>query len=117
MEEWRQAYASFLKSLRGANIRPAVILDNPTLPEEPQACVAQRGSVSACEPSPSNALEVGRPLQTAELQVLRQLQVPFFAPDTVLCDHKGCPLELSGQPAYMDENHLARESREAWSRS
>jgi peptidoglycan/LPS O-acetylase OafA/YrhL len=104
--EWRQAYASFLNSLRRADIRPAVILDNPTLPGDPSACLAQRGSIRACEPSRPKALEIGRPLQAAELQVLRQQHVPFFAPDTVLCDRNGCPLELNGKSVYMDNNHL-----------
>ena len=107
---WQQAYASFLTTLQIRHISPAVILDNPTLPWEPSACVAQKGSVSACEPSRTEALSVSRPLQTAELQVLRRQGVPYFAPDTVLCNSEGCPLELKGQAVYMDLNHLSPEA-------
>ena len=106
---WRQGFATFLRSLRKGNIRPAVILDNPTLPEDPAACVAQKDSVSACDPSRVEALKTGSPLQTVELQVLRQQDVPSFAPDKLLCDSDRCFLELNGQPAYIDDNHLSSE--------
>lgn len=104
---WKHAFRSFLEEEHSLDIRPAVILDNPTLPQTPAECVSATGSIAECEPTRSVALASGRPLQSAELQVLDTLKdVPRFAPDNVLCNATGCPLELRGYLLYADTNHL-----------
>ncbi len=104
---WKNAFRSFLRRMNAAGIRAGVILDNPTLPQTPAECVSQTGSISECEPSLSVALEPGRLLMSAELQVLDQMKdVPRFAPDSVICSSTGCPLELDGHLLYGDTNHL-----------
>ena len=68
--------------------------------------VAQKGSISACAPSRQVALETSRPLQRAELQVLRQK-------NTVLCPRRGAlrqhrvPTRTERATGYIDNNHLA----------
>jgi peptidoglycan/LPS O-acetylase OafA/YrhL len=104
---WKRAFASFLQQMKAEGIQPAVILDNPTLPEAPAECVSRTGSVAACESTRQTDLAPGKLLQQAELQVLNeQKDVPTFAPDSVLCNSSGCPLRLDGKLVYADTNHL-----------
>ena len=104
---WRTAFKTFLHQMQDEGIRPAVILDDPTLPYEPAECVSRTQSLAACESSRTAALSTGQSLMSADIGVLKaDRSVPFFAPDDFLCDEAGCPLELHGHLLYADTNHL-----------
>ncbi len=105
---WKSAFEAFLNQMMAEGIRPAVILDDPTLPYEPAECVSETGSIAACEPTRRAALSTAMPLVNAEQAVLakRKNSVPVFAPDSVLCNRTGCPLEIDNQLLYADTNHL-----------
>ncbi len=103
---WKAAVIEFVEEMRVQGIRPAVIMDNPTLPYDPAECVSQTGSIAACEPSLSTALSPGRPLIDGERAVFAHAKVPVFDPDGILCNRTGCPLELHNQLIYGDTNHL-----------
>jgi hypothetical protein len=88
-------------------IQPAVILDDPTLPYQPAECISRTGSIAACEPTRQASLSTARPLIDAERSVLANHPgVPVFAPDSVLCNRAGCPLEIDDHLLYADTNHL-----------
>jgi len=104
---WRTAFKKFLDQMQDLGIRPAVILDDPTLPYEPAECVSQTQSLAACEATRGEALSIGEPLMRADLDVLKSdASVPVLAPADFLCDEAGCPLELHGHLLYADTNHL-----------
>jgi peptidoglycan/LPS O-acetylase OafA/YrhL len=104
---WRTAFKTFLHQMQDQGIRPAVILDNPTLPYEPAECVSRTQSLAACESSRGAALSTGQSLMSADIGVLKaDPSVPFLAPDDFLCDEAGCPLELHSHLLYADTNHL-----------
>jgi peptidoglycan/LPS O-acetylase OafA/YrhL len=106
---WRSAFKAFLHQMQSQGIRPAVILDDPTLPYEPAECVSRTQSLAACESSRVAALSTGESLMRADIGVLKaDASVPTLAPDSVLCDEAGCPLELHGHLLYADTNHLTR---------
>ena len=107
VELWRTAFKTFLHQMQDHGIRPAVILDDPTLPYEPAECVSRTQSLAACEATRQAALSIGEPLMRADLGVLKtDASVPVLAPDDFLCDEAGCPLELHGHLLYADTNHL-----------
>jgi peptidoglycan/LPS O-acetylase OafA/YrhL len=105
---WRTAFATFLRQMIARGIRPAVILDDPTLPYQPAECVSRTGSIAGCEPSRAAALSTASLLLEAERSALAESssKVPYFAPDSVLCNQAGCPLELHNELLYADTNHL-----------
>ena len=104
---WRTAFKSFLDQMQGLGIRPAVILDDPTLPYEPAECVSETQSIAACEATRGAALSIGEPLMRADLGVLKShASVPVLAPADFLCNEAGCPLELHDHLLYADTNHL-----------
>jgi peptidoglycan/LPS O-acetylase OafA/YrhL len=105
---WQKGFAAFLRKMTALGIRPAVILDDPTLPYTPAECVSRTGSLAACEPSRSTAFAPAKLLIKAERSALATItpSVPVFNPDDVLCDAAGCPLELHGHLLYLDNNHL-----------
>ena len=97
----------FLHQMQDQGIRPAVILDDPTLPYEPAECVSRTQSLAACEATRGAALSTGEALMRADLGVLKaDASVPVLAPADFLCDEAGCPLELHGHLLYADTNHL-----------
>ena len=107
IEMWRTAFKTFLGQMQDLGIRPAVILDDPTLPYEPAECVSRTQSLAACEATREAALSIGEPLMRADLGVLKtDASVPVLAPANFLCDKAGCPLELHGHLLYADTNHL-----------
>ncbi len=107
IEMWRTAFKTFLGQMQDLGVRPAVILDDPTLPYEPAECVSRTQSLAACEATREAALSIGEPLMRADLGVLKtDASVPVLAPANVLCDKAGCPLELHGHLLYADTNHL-----------
>jgi len=105
---WKKAFEAFLNQMQGMGIRPAVILDNPTLPYEPAECVSRTQSIAACEPTKEASLATAKALMSADRAVLSRYgsTIPVFAPDDVLCNQAGCPLELHGRLVYADTNHL-----------
>jgi peptidoglycan/LPS O-acetylase OafA/YrhL len=105
---WQKGFSEFLRKMTSLGIRPAVILDDPTLPYTPAECVSRTGSLGACEPSRSTAFAPAKLLIRAERAALATTSpgVPVFNPDDVLCDEAGCPLELHGHLLYLDNNHL-----------
>ena len=104
---WEDAFRSFLTQMTSARIRPAVILDNPELPEKPSECVSQTESITQCESTRAVALAPGRELMSAEGQVLIHMpNVRSFSPDKFLCNPTGCPLMLHGHLLYVDTNHM-----------
>jgi len=107
VEMWRSGFKTFLDQMQELGIRPAVILDDPTLPYEPAECVSRTQSLAACEATRKAALSIGEPLMRADLGVLKtHPSVPVLAPANYLCDEAGCPLELHGHLLYADTNHL-----------
>jgi peptidoglycan/LPS O-acetylase OafA/YrhL len=104
---WKSAFGQFLDQMMAEGIQPAVILDDPTLPYQPAECISRTGSIAACEPTRQASLSTARPLIDAERSVLaKHPSVPVFAPDSVLCNRAGCPLELDNHLLYADTNHL-----------
>ena len=98
----------FLGQMTAAGVRPGIILDDPTLPARPEECISRTGSIAACEPSRSSALAAARLLTSADRAAVASTRpsTPVFAPDDVLCDQAGCPLEIDNRLLYADTNHL-----------
>ena len=78
---WRTAFKTFLHQMQDQGIRPAVILDDPTLPYEPAECVSRTQSLAACESSREAALSTGQSLMRADIGVLKaDPSVPVLGP-------------------------------------
>ena len=104
---WRTALSNFFDGLTRQGIKPAVILDNPTLPGDPRTCLSLHQSAVRCQYSRAATLATTQQPRAIEAQVLRSRPgVATFAPTKLLCNKTVCPLELWGNLVYTDTNHL-----------
>jgi peptidoglycan/LPS O-acetylase OafA/YrhL len=86
--------------------RLGVILDNPSVPNDPVECAAHRG-IEACTPSRADALAPSDPKRLAERTALARLEdTVLFDTVPLLCDSFRCHLEKHGMFAFADRTHI-----------
>jgi len=104
---WGNAYDAFLSSLLERGITPAVILDNPGMPEDPVECLARERKGDACAVPLTQMKNLGNALERAEREVLSgHERIAVFDPVPLICDSQACHVEIDGEIVYADTGHL-----------
>lgn len=103
---WAAALRQRVEGLRAAGIPVGLVVDNPVLAHDPNACVAREDAVEPCEPSLQESLHRTRAVRRAEVAVAEELGMPTLDVNDVLCDDRRCALEVDGQLVYADRGHL-----------
>jgi peptidoglycan/LPS O-acetylase OafA/YrhL len=107
---WGASLDAYLRDLQARGLPVVVILDNPTLPDDPMECLARARDIDACELERAEALAQVAPLRAAEQQVLAALpEVPRFDATQAVCDEEACRLEADGALVYVDKDHLSAD--------
>jgi peptidoglycan/LPS O-acetylase OafA/YrhL len=104
---WKQAFRDRVSSFASKGARVGVLLDNPTLPSDPNSCIARHESVEPCPVSTADAMRIVKPFRDAEQSVLDELHTgQTFDLASTICPDEQCRLELDGNYVYSDNNHL-----------
>jgi len=108
LERWRQGLAEAIEALQRQERRVGLVLENPTLPFDPNICIARERSVAVCEPSRAESLGTIEGFNQIEMATAQQAgDVPTFDVSTTLCDSERCVLEHGGRLVYQDGGHLS----------
>jgi peptidoglycan/LPS O-acetylase OafA/YrhL len=104
---WQSGESTLVSSIVKQGIPLGVILDEPTLENDPTQCLSSKQTVSACEPDASSALRTAAKLLAIDRQIVRDNHLPSFDMTNQLCDASKCNLEQNGLLVYADLAHLA----------
>ena len=103
---WQGAYEELIATVEGSGAALVAVLDEPTLDEDPVACIDDAG-FEACTPTREEALAATAELRDAELAALAG------APDVrtvdlveALCDDETCALRSRDALVFADRQHL-----------
>ena len=107
---WGEGVSTLLRSIVDAGARPGLIIDEPSLLEDPIPCLLAKEDARACEVPRAVALTKNGSLLDVEREAVAAVgNVATLDMTPLICDAQTCRLEIDGRIVYVDSHHLSDE--------
>jgi peptidoglycan/LPS O-acetylase OafA/YrhL len=104
---WRDRYRDMLQRPLEEGIGVAVVRDNPHIPFDPVACIAEAREIAPCNPSREETLGPTASIREAEGSVLDELGIPTMTTIDDICDEDECVVATDRYLRFADGAHLS----------